>query len=101
MPSNVNLMWQMLFQFFIVVVLVFAGVGFAAGIGLIISSARTLRFFQVMNRWISTRGALRPMEIPRNTDQFSHWRPESTPPQSARHWPEETWLGWSPSRPGP
>jgi len=74
MPSNVNLMWQMLFQFFIVVVLVFAGVGFAAGIGLIISSARTLRFFQVMNRWISTRGALRPMEIPRNTDQFAHRR---------------------------
>jgi len=74
MPSNVNLMWQLLFQFFIVVVLVFAAVGFAVGIGLIISSARTLRFFQVMNRWISTRGALRPMEIPRDTEQFSHRR---------------------------
>lgn len=74
MPSNVDLIWQLLFQFFIAVVLVFASIGFAVGIGLIVSSARTLRFFHVMNRWISTRGALRPMEIPRDTDQFSHRR---------------------------
>lgn len=74
MPSNVDLIWQLLFQFFIAVVLVFASIGFAVGIGLIVSSARTLRFFHLMNRWISTRGALRPMEIPRDTDQFSHRR---------------------------
>ncbi len=74
MTSHANLIWQLLSQFFIVVVLVFAGVGFAVGIGLIMSSARTLRFFRVMNRWIPTRGALRPMEIPRDTDQFSHRR---------------------------
>jgi len=74
MPSNVDLIWKFLFQFFIAVVLVFASFGFAVGIGLILSSARTLRFFHVMNRWISTRGALRPMEIPRNTDEFSHRR---------------------------
>lgn len=74
MTSYGNLIWQFLFQFFIAVVLVFASVGFAVGIGLIMSSARTLRIFHVMNRWIPTRGALRPMEIPRDTDQFSHRR---------------------------
>lgn len=74
MPTNVNMLWQLLFHFFIVVVLVFASVGFVVGIGLIISSAGTLRFFHVMNRWISTRGALKPIEIPRDTDQFSHRR---------------------------
>jgi len=67
-----NLILQMLYQFFVVLVLVFAGVGVAAGIGLVVASAPTLRFFQAMNRWISTRGALRPMEIPRDTDRFSH-----------------------------
>jgi len=72
MTSNVNLLLQMLYQFFVVLVLVFAGIGVAAGIGLIVASAPTLRFFHVMNRWISTRGALRPVEIPRDTDGFSH-----------------------------
>jgi len=67
-----NLMWQLLFKFLIALVLVFASVGIAAGIGLIYSSARTLRVFQVMNRWVSTRGALRAMEIPRDTERLSH-----------------------------
>lgn len=62
----------MLFQFLVVVVLVFASVGFAVGIGLIVSSARTLRFLQTMNRWISTRGAFRAIDVPRSTEQFSH-----------------------------
>lgn len=72
MPFRNDLLWQLLFQFFIAMVMVFATVGFAAGIGLIVSSARTLRFFAVMNRWISTRGALKAMEIPRSTEQVSH-----------------------------
>lgn len=73
MPSRYDLIWQLLFQSFIALVLVFAGVGFAAGVGLIVSSARTLRFFQVMNRWISTRAALRSMEIARGSEPFSRW----------------------------
>jgi len=81
MSSHSNLIWQLLFQFFIVVVLVFGSIGFAVGIGLIISSARTLQFFRVMNRWVSVRGALRPVEIPRDTEQFSH--------QHRR------WVGWA------
>ena len=81
MSSPNDLLWQVLFQFFIAVVLVFATVGLAAGVGLIVASARTLRVFQVMNRWISTRGALKAMEIPRPTESFWH-----------RH---RRWIGWA------
>jgi len=70
--STGNLILQMLYQFFVVLVLVFAGIGFAAGVGLIVSSAGTLRIFQTMNRWVSMRGALKPMEIPRDTEAYSH-----------------------------
>jgi len=70
-----------LFQFFIAVVLVFASVGFIVGIGLIFSSARTLRFLQMMNRWVSTRGAFRAMDMPRSTEQFSHRN--------------RRWVGWA------
>lgn len=72
MPTHYDVIWRLLFQFFIVLVLVFASVGFAAGIGLIVSSARTLRLLNAMNRWVSTRGALRAMELPRSTEQLSH-----------------------------
>ncbi|MDH3320864.1 MAG: hypothetical protein OEO84_14405 [Betaproteobacteria bacterium] len=61
--------------------LVFASVGFIAGIGLIVSSARTLRFFQVMNRWVSTRGVFKALDVPHSTEQFSH-----------RH---RRWIGWA------
>jgi len=70
-----------LFQFFITVVLVFASIGFVVGIGLIVSSTRTLRFLQVMNRWVSTRGAFRAMDMPRSTEQFSHRN--------------RRWVGWA------
>lgn len=79
MPKD--LIWRILFQFFITVVLVFASVGFVVGIGLIVSSARTLRFFQVVNRWVSTRGAFRALDAPHSTEQFSH-----------RH---RRWVGWA------
>lgn len=72
MPSHYDLIWRLLFQFFIALVLVFAAVGFAAGVGLILASARTLRIFHLLNRWVSTRGAFRPMDMPRSTEQFSH-----------------------------
>jgi hypothetical protein len=72
MGFNNDLVWQLLFQFCIVLVLVFAGAGLAVGAGLIVSSARTVRFIQSMNRWVSTRGALKAMEIPRDTEQASH-----------------------------
>ena len=73
MPSPNDLLLQTLFQFFIAVVLVFATVGAAAGVGLIVSSARTLKFFRVMNRWVSTRGALKTLEVPRTTEPLAHY----------------------------
>src|SRR6185503_6045018 len=33
---------------------------------LLLRSAATLRFFDTMNRWVSTRRALKPLEIPRH-----------------------------------
>lgn len=81
MSSPHDLLWQVLFQFLIAVVLVFATAGFAVGIGLIVASARTLRFFAVMNRWISTRGAFRALDTPRSTEQFSHRN--------------RRWIGWA------
>jgi len=80
-PSRNDLIWQTLFQFFIAVVLVFASIGFVVGIGLIVSSTRTLRFLQVMNRWVSTRGVFKATDIPRSTEQFSHRN--------------RRWVGWA------
>ena len=81
MPTDGDLIRQLLFQFFSAVVLVFASLGFAVGLGLIVASAPTLRFFQVVNRWVSTRGALKPVEIPRSTEQLSHLN--------------RRWVGWA------
>lgn len=72
MPSTGDLIWQVLYRFCATVVLVFASVGFAMGVGLIVSSAPTLRFFRVVNRWVSTRGAFRQLEMPRSAEGFFH-----------------------------
>jgi hypothetical protein len=81
MSSPNDLLWQFLFRFFITVVLVFATVGFASGVGLIVASARTLKVFAVLNRWISTRGAFKALDMPRSTEQFSHRN--------------RRWIGWA------
>jgi len=81
MPSDYNLIWQLLFQFFIVVVLVFASLGFAVGVGLIVSSAQMLRIFHVMNRWVSTDAAFAALDMPRSTERFSHRN--------------RRWVGWA------
>lgn len=39
--------------------------GISVGLGLLLRSAATLRFFDTMNRWVSTRRTLKPLEIPR------------------------------------
>lgn len=44
-------------------------VGVAVGLGLIVNSERTLRFFGTVNRWVSMRRATRPLEIPRDTSR--------------------------------
>lgn len=40
--------------------------GIAVGFGLLFRTAATLRFLATMNRWISTRKSLKPLEIPRS-----------------------------------
>jgi hypothetical protein len=49
--------------------------GIAVGLGLLLRSAATLRFFGTMNRWVSTRRTLRPLEIPRNVGSPTAMRP--------------------------
>jgi hypothetical protein len=65
-------MWQLLIQFSIVSFLVVAVVGLGVGAGLIISSQKTVELFHVMNRWVSTRHALKSVEVPRDTDRLAH-----------------------------
>jgi hypothetical protein len=40
----------------------------SVGLGLVFRSASVLRLFHVVNRWVSTRRAMKPMEIPRTSD---------------------------------
>jgi hypothetical protein len=40
--------------------------GIAVGLGLLLRTAATLHFFGTMNRWVSTRRSLKPLEIPRS-----------------------------------
>jgi uncharacterized protein YjeT (DUF2065 family) len=50
-----------------VVVFLFVGslLGLTLGLGLIARSAATLPFIVLMNQWVSTRQALKPLELPR------------------------------------
>lgn len=80
MPAD-DLLRGLLYQFFVVLVLVFAAVGFAVGVGLIVSSARTLRLFSVVNRWVSTRGAFKALDVQRSSELLSH-----------RY---RRWIGWA------
>jgi hypothetical protein len=42
--------------------------GVAVGLGLLFNSRATLALFRRVNRWVSTRQALKPLEIPRNAE---------------------------------
>lgn len=81
MSSADNLLWQLLFQVVVVLVLVFATAGFALGVGLIVSSARMLGLFAVVNRWVSTRGAFKVLDVQRSSELLSH-----------RY---RRWIGWA------
>ena len=67
-----NLMWQVLVQVFIVLFLVMAVAGLGVGVGLIVSSQKTVQLFHKVNRWVSTRHALKSVEVPRETDRLAH-----------------------------
>jgi hypothetical protein len=49
--------------------------GIAVGLGLLLRSAATLRFLGTMNRWVSTRRILKPLEIPRNVGSATARKP--------------------------
>jgi hypothetical protein len=57
-------------QFLIVLFLVGGAFVFAVGTGLVVSNAGMQRIFARLNRWVSTRRVLRPLEIPHDTTQF-------------------------------
>ena len=59
--------WQWIVQVLVVFFIVAGLVGIAVGFGLFANSARTLTFLTTMNRWTSTRRAMKPVEILRNT----------------------------------
>jgi hypothetical protein len=61
MPSQ-NLLAQLLVQAVVVFLFVVSVLGLALGLGLILRSAATLHFIELMNRWVSMRRALRPLE---------------------------------------
>src|SRR5258707_2013148 len=67
-----NLMWQVLVQVFIVLFFVVAVAGLGVGVGLIVSSQKTVQLFHRVNRWVSTRHVLKSVEVPRDTDRWSH-----------------------------
>lgn len=72
MGAYSNLMWHMLVQVLIVMFLVVAVSGLGVGVGLILSSQKTSALFHRLNRWVSTRHALKAVEVPRETDRIAH-----------------------------
>ena len=59
--------WQWIVQVLVVFFIVGGLAGIAVGYGLFANSARTLTFLSTLNRWASTRRAMKPVKILRNT----------------------------------
>jgi hypothetical protein len=59
-------------QFVIVLFLVGGLFVFAVGAGLIVWDAGMQRIFAALNRWVSTRRALRPLDVPHDTTRIMH-----------------------------
>lgn len=57
---------QLVTPFLQVVALVVSLVGIALGLALALWSAATLRALQPLNRWVSSRRAIKPLEVPRS-----------------------------------
>src|SRR5213592_709016 len=72
MGAYSNLTWQLLVQFLIVLFLVVAVLGLAVRVGLIASSPKIVGYFHTLNRWVSTRHVLRPVEVPVDTERVTH-----------------------------
>ncbi len=72
MGTYSNLSWQLLVQFLLVLFLTVAVSGLAVGVGLIASSPKIVGYFHILNRWVSTRHVLRPVEVPFDTERVTH-----------------------------
>jgi len=72
MGAYSNLAWQLLVQFLIVLFLIVSVSGLAVGVGLITSTPRIVGTFHMLNRWLSTRHVLRPVEVPIDTERVTH-----------------------------
>src|SRR6185295_3268776 len=62
--SGYNLLAQLLVSAVVMFLFVVSVLGLGLGVGLIVRSAATLRFIELMNRWVSMRQALKPLEAP-------------------------------------
>jgi hypothetical protein len=67
-----NVLWHGLVQMLIVVFLLVSISGLAVGVGLLVSSQKTSQLFHGLNRWFSTRHALKAVEVPHETDVVAH-----------------------------
>jgi hypothetical protein len=72
MGATNNMLWHMLVQVLIVLFLIVAVSGLGVGVGLIVSREKTSQLFHRLNRWVSTRHALKSVEIPRDTERLTH-----------------------------
>jgi hypothetical protein len=70
---------QMLLQAFMTILFVGGLFGLAIGAGLLLNTAAMLQFFARMNRWVSTRRSMKPVEIPRGMDN-------QVPADATRRW---------------
>src|SRR5260221_348634 len=72
MGTYSNLSWQLLVQFLLVLFLTVAVSGLAVGVGLIASSPKIVGYFHILNRWVSTRHVLSPVQCPLDTGRVRH-----------------------------
>jgi hypothetical protein len=67
-----GVVWHWIAQCSMVIFFVVALAGFAVGVGLLVSAPKTIALFHLVNRWVSTRHALKSVEVPRDTERVSH-----------------------------
>lgn len=63
--SGGSIVTQLLITTLVVFLFVGSLLGMALGIGLLLRASVMLPFIQLMNQWVSTRQALKPLEVPR------------------------------------
>lgn len=69
MQNSYQVINQILISFGLGIFIVTAFAGIALGIGLNVGSARMFGFMKAMNRWVSLRDTMKPMEKPHDIDK--------------------------------